>query len=485
MKKIKELIKNITTLSIIGSRDSVVTSLCYDSRRVESGGCFFATVGTLCDGHSYIQTVIETGASTIVCQVLPEQIAPNVTYIQVEDTNQAMAEMASEFYGNPSRELKLVGITGTNGKTTTVTLLYDLFRGLGYKVGMISTIVYKIDCRTIESTHTTPDTIRLNMMLREMVDSGCEYCFMEVSSHSIVQKRIEGLTFAGGIFSNITHDHLDYHKSFAEYIKAKQGLFNRLPKDSFALTNIDDRNGMIMVQNSRARVETLSLQSPARFQCKIIETHLNGMLLRMDGVEVWVRFIGRFNAYNMLTVYSTAILLGESRDKVLMAMSGLDSVSGRFEYITSEGGMTAIIDYAHTPDALKNVIETILEIKKPQQQLYVVCGCGGDRDKTKRPEMARIATQMADMTILTSDNPRGESPEAILDDMVEGLAPEARYLRITKREDAIKSAVMLASKKDIILLAGKGHETYQIIGDVKEHFDDREVVTTFLKTMNK
>lgn len=485
MKQLKNLIQNITQIAILGEVDRGVSKLTYDSRRVEDGDCFFAIVGELSDGHDHISSAIERGARTIVCQTLPEQCNPEVTYIHIEDTNEAMAKMAATFYGNPSRELYLVGVTGTNGKTTTVTLLYDLFRALGYKVGMISTIMYKIDNRSIESTHTTPDSIRLNSMLREMVDEGCQQCFIEASSHALVQKRVQQLHFAGAIFSNITHDHLDYHKTFAEYIKAKQELFNNLTKEAFAVTNIDDRNGAIMVQNSRAKVSTLSLQSPADFRCKIIESHFDGMLLRIDGVELWVNFSGRFNAYNLLSVYAAAILLGADRGEVLQAMSKLTSVDGRFESTRSATGITAIVDYAHTPDALKNVVEAIKEIRLPAQRIFVVCGCGGDRDKTKRPEMARIAVEYADMAIFTSDNPRSESAESILDDMVAGLSRGDQYLRITNRTEAIKSAVMLAKSGDIILVAGKGHETYQIIGDKREHFDDREVVKECFELMNK
>ena len=367
-----------------------------------------------------------------------------------------------------------IGITGTNGKTTTVTLLYDLFRGLGYKVGLISTVVYRIDTERIESTHTTPDAIRLNEMMARMVEAGCEYCFMEVSSHAIVQERIRGLHFTGGIFSNITHDHLDYHKTFAEYIRAKKLFFDNLPKEAFALINIDDRNGRVMVQNTRATVKTLSLQSMADFRCKILETHPDGMELRIDGREVWVHFLGRFNAYNLLCVYAAALLLGADREEVLQIMSTLHPVSGRFEFVRAADGTTAIVDYAHTPDALEKVLQTVEEIRRPGQQLFVLCGCGGDRDKTKRPEMAQIAVKYATTAILTSDNPRHEDPDAILDDMVAGLAPGDRYLRIADRAEAIRTAAMLAKPGDILLLAGKGHETYQIVGDVKNHFDDKE-----------
>ncbi|MEG2613617.1 MAG: UDP-N-acetylmuramoyl-L-alanyl-D-glutamate--2,6-diaminopimelate ligase [Alistipes sp.] len=471
--------KTTTSRRIEGLAERPIAHLVYDSRRVTPGDCFFAVVGTQSDGHDYIDTAIAQGAVAIVCQRLPEQRNAAVSYIEVADTNAAMADLASAFYDDPSRALKLVGVTGTNGKTTTATLLHDLFCALGYKAGLISTVVYRVADREIESTHTTPDTIRLNEMMREMVDAGCEYCFMECSSHAIVQERIRGLHFVGGIFTNITHDHLDYHKTFAEYIRAKKLFFDALPAEAFALTNIDDRNGRVMMQNTAATVETLSLRSAADFRCKIVETHFDGMLLRIDGSELWVKFLGRFNAYNLLSVYAAARLLGQQKAEILQAMSALHAVSGRFEYVTATDGTTAIVDYAHTPDALENVIQTIEEIRRPTQKLIVVCGCGGDRDRTKRPEMAQIAVKYADIALFTSDNPRHENPDAILDEMVAGLPPEARYLRITDRAEAIKTAAMLAAAGDIILLAGKGHETYQIVGDVKHHFDDKEQIHTF------
>ena len=476
MKRLQDIISAIDTIEIVGDTSVEVAALNYDSRRVAAGDCFFAVVGVQSDGHNYIAQAIERGARAIICERLPEDLVEGVCYVQVADTNAAMADMAAAFYGNPSRELKLVGVTGTNGKTTTATLLYDLFRMLGYRAGLISTVVYRVGDRQIESTHTTPDAIRLNAMLREMVDEGCDYCFMECSSHAIVQDRIRGLNFAGGMFTNLTHDHLDYHKTFAEYLRAKKIFFDNLPKGAFALTNIDDRNGRIMVQNTRASVRTLSLRSMADFRCKVIEMLLDGMLLRLDGEEVWVKFIGRFNAYNLLTIYAAALMLGQRKEEVLTAISSLQSVSGRFEYIRAEDGTTAVVDYAHTPDALENVITTIEEIRRPDQNLIVLCGCGGDRDKTKRPEMAAIAVKYATTAIFTSDNPRTEDPEQILRDMVEGLPTSARYLKIADREDAIRTAAMLARPGDIILLAGKGHETYQVIGTEKVHFDDREQI---------
>jgi UDP-N-acetylmuramoyl-L-alanyl-D-glutamate--2,6-diaminopimelate ligase len=387
-----------------------------------------------------------------------------------------MADIAAAFYGNPSQQLTLVGVTGTNGKTTIATLLYDMFTAMGYRAGLISTVVYRIGAETLPSTHTTPDVIRLNAMLRRMVDAGCTHCFMEVSSHSVVQQRIRGLHFKGAAFTNLTHDHLDYHGTFAEYIKAKKGLFDGLAKDAFAVVNVDDRNGEVMLQNTRAKGYRYSLRAAADFKCKLMEMHFDGMLLQMDGNEVWVNFLGRFNASNLLAVYAVAVLLGEPREEVLRVLSVLHSVAGRFEPVRSASGKVAIVDYAHTPDALENVIDTIDEIRGECNRLIVVCGCGGDRDATKRPEMGKIASERADVAIFTSDNPRTEDPEKILDDVVRGAVAGAQTLRITDRRQAIATAAMLAQTGDIILIAGKGHEDYQIIGREKIHFDDREEI---------
>ena len=483
MKTLKDLLKDTPVTALHGDGSTTVAALAYDSRAVTRGDCFFATRGTQSDGHDFIPDAVAKGASAVVCEQLPAETAHGVAYVVVPDAAGALADMAAAFYGHPSRELKLVGITGTNGKTTTATLLYDLVRALGYKAGLISTVVYRIEGREVEATHTTPDSIRLNALMREMADAGCEFCFMECSSHAIVQERTRGLSFAGGIFSNITHDHLDYHKTFAEYIRAKKRFFDMLPAGSFALTNLDDRNGRVMVQNTAAAVHTYSLRGMADFRCRIVETHLDGMLLRIDGQEVWVGLLGRFNAYNLLAVYGTAVLLGLDRSEVLRVLSTLRPVNGRFEIVRAANGTTAVVDYAHTPDALENVLRTIEEIRTPQQQLLVVCGCGGDRDRTKRPEMAQIAVQYASTAIFTSDNPRHESPEAILDEMVAGLDPGTRYLRIADRAEAIRTAVMLSHPGDVILVAGKGHETYQIIGDVKHHFDDREEVRRAFETL--
>ncbi len=483
MKRLSEILRQTPVREVLGDGERPVGGLTYDSRAVKPGDCFFAVRGTQADGHAFIPAAVAAGAAAVVCEQLPADPAPGVTYVAVPDSAGAMADLAAAFYDYPSRELKLVGITGTNGKTTTATLLYDLVRVLGYKAGLISTVVYRIEGREVEATHTTPDSIRLNALMREMADAGCEFCFMECSSHAIVQERTRRLSFAGGIFSNITHDHLDYHKTFAEYIRAKKRFFDMLPAGSFALTNLDDRNGRVMVQNTAAAVHTYSLRGMADFRCRIVETHLDGMLLRIDGQEVWVGLLGRFNAYNLLAVYGTAVLLGLDRSEVLRVLSTLRPVSGRFEIVRAANGTTAVVDYAHTPDALENVLRTIEEIRTPQQQLLVVCGCGGDRDRTKRPEMAQIAVQYASTAIFTSDNPRHESPEAILDEMVAGLDPGTRYLRIADRAEAIRTAVMLSHPGDVILVAGKGHETYQIIGDVKHHFDDREEVRRAFETL--
>ena len=477
MKRLSELLDNVRVIEIENSSNPYISGLEYDSRRVEQGSCFFAVVGGANDGHNYIDSAIERGAKAIICQQMPELQREGVAYVVVEDSNIAMAAIAASFYGHPSEELRLVGVTGTNGKTTTATLLYDMFTAMGYKVGLISTVVYRIGQQRIESTHTTPDAIRLNKMMREMVDQGCEYCFMEVSSHAAAQHRIDNLKFVGALFTNLTHDHLDYHGTYKEYIRAKKSFFDMLGKDSWAVVNIDDRNGEVMLQNCAAKHYHLSLRSMADYNTKIIEMLPNGMLLHINGKELWVKFTGRFNAYNLTTVYAAATLLGADSLEVLTTLSNLTPVSGRFETITAKDGTMAIVDYAHTPDALENVLTTIDELRQSNQRLYVVCGCGGDRDRTKRPEMASVVVKYATMAIFTSDNPRTESPESILDDMVAGVGNASNYLRITDRREAIRTASTLAHGGDIILVAGKGHEDYQIIGTEKHHFDDREEVT--------
>lgn len=485
MKELERLIARDAVLETAGDTGVGIGSLTYDSRSVERGGCFFAVRGTQTDGHKYITAAVERGAAAVVCEEMPAELHDVVAYIRVADSSAAMADMAAEFYGHPSRELRLVGITGTNGKTTTATLLFNLVRSMGYKAGLISTVVYRIEDETIEATHTTPDALRLNAMLRRMADEGCEFCFMECSSHAMVQERTRGLHFAGGVFTNITHDHLDYHRTFAEYIRAKKLFFDKLPKSAFALTNLDDRNGEVMLQNTAAGRHTYSLRSAADFHTKIIEQHLDGMLLKINNRELWVNLLGRFNAYNVSAVYGTALLLGLDGEEVLRVLSTLVPVSGRFEIVRSEGGIAAVVDYAHTPDALENVLKTIGELRRPAQQLIVVCGCGGDRDRTKRPEMAAIAVRHASTAIFTSDNPRTESPEAILDDMAAGVNPADSYMRITDRGEAIRTAVMMARPSDIILIAGKGHEDYQIVGTVKHHFDDREEVRKYFELLKK
>ena len=479
---IKTLVQYIEKLEIKGSDNKSVTSITFDSRSAVAGSIFVAIKGTQNDGHNFIEKAIENGCSAIICQVLPTDLIDDVTYIVVEDSEKAVAEITKVFYGNPTSKLKLVGVTGTNGKTTVATLLYDLFTKLGYKVGLISTVVYKIGEKEIPSTHTTPDVIRLNKMFAEMVDVGCEYCFMEVSSHSIIQKRVWGLNFDGAVFTNITHDHLDYHGTFRNYIDAKRGLFDNLKKGSFALYNGDDKNGSIMVQNSKAVKNSFALSCLADFKCEVLESHFEGTLLEIDGAEVWVRLIGDFNAYNILSIYAVGRLLGVEKDALLANISLLTTVAGRFDYVTSPDGVTAIVDYAHTPDALINVLNTTRGIKSSSQRVICVVGCGGDRDKTKRPEMARIAVENSDFVIFTSDNPRTESPEAILDDMVAGVKDNiefnSKYTVISDRREAIRSAMLMAKKecKDIILIAGKGHETYQDVQGVKSHFSDKEEI---------
>ena len=480
MKKLSEILKGIV-YDATNFRDVEVGKITFDSRAVEPGTMFVAQVGVHVDGHKFIDSAISKGAAVVLCQTLPETLSADVVYIQTADSSKALGIAASNYFDNPSQCLKLIGITGTNGKTTTVTLLHRMFRELGYSVGLLSTVVNKIDEQEIPSTHTTPDALELNALLRQMADHGCEYCFMEVSSHSIVQQRIAGLHFEGGIFSNITHDHLDFHKTFADYIAAKKAFFDNLPKTAFALTNIDDRNGMVMLQNTQARKYTYSLQSMADFNCRIVENTLQGLLLNIGGKEVWTRLVGKFNAYNLLAIYSTARLCGIAEDEALTHLSRLQAAEGRFEYVNGSGKM-AIVDYAHTPDALKNVLQTINDIMGIEQRLIVVVGCGGNRDALKRPVMAKIAAEMCHTLILTSDNPRTEDPERILDDMEAGLnnAQKESMLRISDRRQAIKTACAMAKEGDIILVAGKGHEKYQEINGVRNHFDDKEELNNIL-----
>ena len=479
--KLKDIIKGLDCKTS-GDVNVEVDNLQFDSRRVSAGTLFVAQPGTKVDGHNFIGKSVESGAVAVVCQHIPDEAPKGVAYIVVPDSSEALGLMAANFYGHPSSQLKLVGITGTNGKTTTVTLLHRMFRLLGHHVGLVSTIVNKIDEEELPTGHTTPDALELNQLLRRMVDAGCDYCFMEVSSHAVVQKRIAGVEFAGGIFSNITHDHLDFHKTMANYIAAKKGFFDALPKTAWALTNIDDRNGKVMVQNTRAKVYTYGLQQKGDFHCKVLEESFEGMHLSINGKELWSRLVGRFNAYNLLAIYGAAVLSGAKEEEALRLLSTLAPAPGRFQYVNGRG-ITAIIDYAHTPDALQNVIETINAIRKPTQQLITVVGCGGDRDRTKRPEMAQIGADGSDKLVLTSDNPRTEKPESILDDMEAGLSAEqlSHTVRITDRRQAIRTACMMAREGDIILIAGKGHETYQEVNGVRSHFDDIEEAEKELK----
>lgn len=483
--KLYEIIKGVEC-RLAQASDLEITSLEFDSRKVSAGALFVCQVGVHVDGHLFIEPAVAQGAVAVLCQRLPDTLHPGVCYIETADSNKALGTMADNFYGHPSRQLKLVGITGTNGKTTTVTLLHRLFLMHGQKAGLISTIENRIVDEVLPTSHTTPDALTLNALLRRMVDAGCSHCFMEVSSHAVVQERIAGLTFAGGIFSNITHDHLDFHGTMAHYIAAKRGFFDALPREAFALTNRDDKNGMVMVQNTRAHVYTYSLQSMADYRCKIVENTMQGLHLKLDEHDVWCRLVGKFNAYNLTAIYATAVLCGIAPDEALRLLSALQPADGRFQHVDGSG-VIAIVDYAHTPDALENVISTINEMRQPQQHLIVVVGCGGDRDPLKRPEMARIAAKGCDRLILTSDNPRSENPDAILDAMEAGLdnLQLSRTIRITDRRQAIKSACLMAKEGDIILVAGKGHETYQEIQGVRHHFDDREEVAYWLQNKTK
>lgn len=475
---LKELIKNIRTLNITGSTEKEITGVNIDSRRIETGHLFVAMKGTQTDGHAYIGKAITQGAAAILCEDMPESTVDGVTYIQVESTEDVVGEVATTFYGDPSRHLKLVGVTGTNGKTTIATLLYNMFRKLGYKCGLLSTVCNYIEDEQIPADHTTPDPIALNQLLSRMVQAGCQYAFMECSSHAIAQKRIGGLKFAGGIFTNLTRDHLDYHKTFENYRDAKKAFFDGLSKGAFAITNADDKNGMVMVQNTKATVKTYSTRSMADFRAKILECHFGGMYLEIDGREVGVQFIGKFNVSNLLAVYGAAIMLGEKADNVLLVMSTLKSVSGRLDPVHSPEGYTAIVDYAHTPDALENVLKAIHEVLNGKGQVITVCGAGGNRDKGKRPLMAQEAVKQSDKVIITSDNPRFEEPQAIIDDMLAGLTTQQmkKVISIVDRKEAIRTACMMAQKGDVILVAGKGHENYQEVCGVKHHFDDKEVL---------
>ena len=476
--RLNELLKNVDTLSITGDVEVEITGVNIDSRRIEKGHLFVAIPGTVTDGHKFIPKAIELGATAVLCEKMPEEQIPEVTYVQVASTEDAVGKVATLFYGDPSRKLKLVGVTGTNGKTTIATLLYNMFRKFGHKCGLLSTVCNYIEDETIPADHTTPDPIELNRLLAQMVDAGCEYAFMECSSHAIAQKRIGGLKFAGGLFTNLTRDHLDYHKTFENYRDAKKAFFDGLDKDAFAITNADDKNGQIMVQNWKAQVKTYSTRTMADFKAKIIECHFEGMYLDINGKEVGVQFIGKFNVSNLLAVYGAAVMLGKKPEDILLILSTLKSVNGRLEPIHSPEGYTAIVDYAHTPDALENVLNAIHEVLNGKGKVITVCGAGGNRDKGKRPLMAQEAVKQSDKVIITSDNPRFEEPQDIINDMLAGLDQKQmkKVVSIVDRREAIRTACMLAEKGDVILIAGKGHEDYQEIKGVKHHFDDKEVV---------
>ncbi|MBA4299576.1 MAG: UDP-N-acetylmuramoyl-L-alanyl-D-glutamate--2,6-diaminopimelate ligase [Cyclobacterium sp.] len=486
MKVLKDILYKVSLTSTIGDMEIRVSSIVFDSRNVMARSAFVAIAGTQVDGHEFIATAQKKGATVIICEKLPEEITEGITYVQVVNSAKALGIIASNFFDNPSQKIKVVGVTGTNGKTTTVTLLHQLFVAMGYSTGLLSTVENKINEEVIPATHTTPDAVSVQALLRKMVDEGCTHCFMEASSHAIVQERIAGLKLAGAVFTNITHDHLDYHGTFDEYIKAKKKLFDELPKDAFALVNGDDRRGSVMLQNCKAAHHTFALKTSADFKAKIISNTLEGLELDINGKQIWFRMIGAFNAYNLLGALGVAALLGEDEDEVLRALSAIRGAKGRFDRI-SIGGIIAIVDYAHTPDALDNVLKTINGVRTGNEQLITVVGCGGNRDKTKRPIMAKLAVSESNKAIFTSDNPRFEDPMAILREMQAGvgLSEIRKTLTIEDRREAIKTAVMLSKKGDIILIAGKGHEDYQEIQGVKYHFDDAEVVTEILEQLTR
>ena len=487
MAILKDILYKVTINKVVGSTSVEIQNLAFDSRKIEEKDAFIAIRGSLSDGHGFIAKAIEKGAIAIVCEEIPEQLTAGITYIEVDNSNRALAFMAANYYDNPSENLKLVGVTGTNGKTTVASLLYDLFKKAGFKVGLLSTVKILVNETEYKATHTTPDSLTINYYLHLMNLAGVEYCFMEVSSHGIHQFRIEGLEFEGGIFTNLSHDHLDYHNTFAEYRDVKKRFFDTLSPKAFALVNIDDKNGLVMMQNTRARKFTYALKSYADYRAQILENQFSGLLLKINDVEVWTKLIGNFNAYNLLAIYATADLLGLEQQEILMLLSELGSVSGRFQYLVSEENITAIVDYAHTPDALKNVLETINSIRTKNEDLITVVGCGGDRDKTKRPKMGHIASELSTKVIFTSDNPRSEVPEAIIQDIEKGVEPQnyKKTVSIVDRKQAIKTACQMAKPNDIILIAGKGHETYQEINGERFDFDDFKIVKDFLKELQK
>ena len=487
MSALKDILYKVALQSVSGDTAVEVAALVFDSRKVEANTAFIATRGTQADGHDYIIQAIEKGAVAIICEELPENLNTNVTYVQVKDSSEALGIIASNFFGNPSAKLKLVGVTGTNGKTTCVSLLFQLFKQLGYNVGLLSTVVNKINDEIIVATHTTPDAIQMNELMAKMVAKGCSHCFMEVSSHALVQHRVSGLTFQGAVFTNLSHDHLDYHKTFDEYIKAKKMLFDGLPSSAFALTNIDDKRGAVMLQNTKASKYRYALKTMADFKARILSNTLQGLELDIEGHNVWFKLIGDFNAYNLMAVYGAAILLEEEPADVLQTLSDLNPAPGRFEQVLTDTGITAIVDYAHTPDALENVLSTIKVFRSGNEKVITVVGCGGNRDTTKRPEMAKIACELSDKVVLTSDNPRFEEPMAIIEDMQKGVSPSnyRKTLVMADRREAIKTACSMAEPKDIILVAGKGHETYQDVKGVKSDFDDRKVLKEMLNLIHK
>ncbi|MFN0728100.1 UDP-N-acetylmuramoyl-L-alanyl-D-glutamate--2,6-diaminopimelate ligase [Polaribacter gochangensis] len=487
MKKLKDILYKVTIEEVLGSIDIEIHSIQFDSRKVKSNDMYVAQKGVTVDGHLFIEKAILLGATAIICEELPAAILENISYIKVKDAKSALAISASNYFENPSSKLKLIGVTGTNGKTTIASLLYQLFKKAGFKVGLLSTVKVVVNYKEYNATHTTPDSMSINSYLNDMINEGVDYCFMEVSSHGIHQKRTHGLHFEGGVFTNLSHDHLDYHNSFAAYRDVKKAFFDSLPKTAFALVNIDDKNGTVMLQNTKATKRTYALKTIADFKGKVLEKRMSGTLLTVNGTEIWSKLIGTFNAYNLLAIVGTAELCGLEKLEILRLVSELESVSGRFQYTISKTGITAIVDYAHTPDALKNVLETIADIKTGKEKVITVVGCGGDRDKTKRPKMARIASQLSNQAIFTSDNPRTENAQTIIDEMEVGVSEEnlAKTLSIVDRKQAIKTACKLSESGDIVLVAGKGHETYQEIHGERFHFDDLEVVTECLIQLNK
>ncbi len=487
MKLLKDILYKVGIEAVHGATDITISKIEFDSRKIELNDVFVAIKGTLSDGHHFIDKALNLGAIAVVCEEFPDVIVNGVTYIKVKDTNEALAFLAANYYENPSENIRLIGVTGTNGKTTIASLLYQLFKKAGYKVGLLSTVKILVDETEYKATHTTPDSLTLNFYLDQMIQEGCEFCFMEVSSHGIHQKRTEALHFTGGVFTNLSHDHLDYHKTFAEYRDVKKLFFDNLPKDAFAITNVDDKNGAVMLQNTKAKKLTYALKSFADYKAQILENQLSGLLLKINDNEVWVKLIGSFNAYNLLAIYGVAVELGIENVEALRLLSELESVSGRFQFIVSEANITAIVDYAHTPDALENVLKTIEDIRTKNEQLITVVGCGGDRDKTKRPIMAHIASSLSDKAIFTSDNPRTENPETIIEEMEQGVEPQnfKKTISILDRKQAIKTACQFANPNDIILIAGKGHETYQEINGVRHDFDDLKMVTELLQQLNK